>query len=451
MNYRIRLSIRPIFVAILCLCCDMASFCQNARGYFFKDGTTATLEYYTEDRRFRAKEEFLMNDSLQILKRTYSDMSEQDVRLPDWKTISETTYKLSYTSYGICSVTDSQDKITLLALPLENGPRIWEDKDGGSRITCRAEWAYVVDTYSFDEEVIKITRSVEGSGVIQCSYWAYSLGKIWSTVTSNNNTRTVSQRTGFGEFREVPKKEFNKIKTNSEFKKSHIGIVHSYRADNPDGYALLQKTLDNYVLTLNGADIIYYTGKGKKANDWTYWLDDSKDWPEFQIKYTFEISVKNNDISCTNSFENTYQNRKEVHADNEITAEDRVTKALSGIKNNPKLRPSFEIEPNTNYAYYYEMKDTIESTVNISSYRFKVQKTKNSFEVKSGDLDVWKKCESSIQGELRKLFRQKNSNNIVIRIIKFSSGQNERYSLVTMCAVLGHDQHLMHCYLYNTD
>lgn len=460
-------------LTVLCIFLPKESFGQDVRGYFFNgayfytntsepySSDVATLECYLTGGNVREAEEFKMLDGFKKLKRTFSNVVSYG-GWPEWKTISETVHELSYTKDAVYSISrtttsalsrngsTSRDKITLLAMPLEDGPRIWDEQEDGTKYSCKAEWVYVVDTYSFIDKVIKVSKTEKKSGTTECTYWAYNLGKIWGTVTTDK-TRTVSRRSAFKEFKEISEEEYNKTKTISEFKEARKGVVKSYKVDKPEGYELLQDAFAKYVLTLNCDDIIYYAGKNEKSDDWTYWLGDGKDWPGFQLKYTFEVAVEDMHIQCTRSKDQTFQNGKEVFVRNEYPSDSYAEKALYNIVSNPSIRPPFDVEPTTNYQYYYDMKDNVEVTVDVCSYRFKIKKKKDSYEVTSGDMDVWNLCERSIQKELTKLLEEKSGRNVVVRIVKFSCGKNERYSLVTDFSIKGYRQEEIRCVLYNTD
>ena len=156
-------------------------------------------------------------------------------------------------------------------------------------------------------------------------------------------------------------------------------------------------------------------------------------------------------IQCTHSKDQTFQNGKEVFVRNEYPSDSYAEKALYNIVSNPSIRPPFDVEPTTNYQYYYDMKDNVEVTVDVCSYRFKIKKKKDSYEVTSGDMDVWNLCERSIQKELTKLLEEKSGRSVVVRIVKLSCGKNERYSLVTDFSIKGYRQEEIRCVLYNTD
>lgn len=82
---------------------------------------------------------------------------------------------------------------------------------------------------------------------------------------------------------------------------------------------------------------------------------------------------------------------------------------------------------------------------------YKVKKKKDSYVVKSGDMDVWNKCERSVQKEIMELLDRGNGSTKTIRIIKFTCGKYERYALVTDCSVVGYRQEHIRCTLQNTD
>ena len=462
-----------IWALSLCLTFQLASSAQDVRGYFFNgvyfytqtsepySSESAILECYLTDGNIREAEEYVLQNNFKTLKRTYSHVVSYG-GWPEWKTISETVHELQYAQDAIYSVsrtsksalaakgTTSKDKITLLALPLETGPRTWEEQEDGTKYSCRSEWTYVVDSGSFNDMVIKVSRTDKKSGTVECTYWAYNLGKIWETVTTDK-TRTVSRRSAFKEFKEVSEDEFNKTNKIDAFCKERQGVVRSYRKDKPEAFALMQDALDRYVLTLNMNDIVYYAGKYEKSDDWSYWLRDGKEWPGFQIKYKFVVSVVDSRIQCTDSHEETFQNGSEVYIDNEMTVPSYVTRAFSGIVSNPSMIPSYDVEPTTNYVYTYDMKDTVESTVDVCSFTYRIKKKKDSYEVKSGDMEVWNKCKRTIQNQVMELLNQGNGSTKTVRIIKFTSGKYERYCLVTDSSIKGYHQEIIRCELYNID
>lgn len=465
--------LKSLFVLSVCATFGVSTFAQDVRGYFFNgvyyytqtsepySSDSAMLECYLSGGGVREAEEFVLENGMKTLRRKYSHVISYG-GWPEWKTISETTYELQYADVAIYSVsrtstsslmprgTTIKSKITLLALPLENGPRTWEEEEDGTKYSCKAEWAYVVDSDSFFGKVIKISKTEKKSGTVECTYWAYNLGKIWGTVTTDK-TRTVSRRSAFKEFKEVSEEEYNKTLAINEFCKEREHVIKSYRIDKPKGYALMQDALDKYVLTLNIDDIVYYAGKSEKSEDWAYWMGAGREWPGFQIRYTFDISVEDYHISCDNSTEETFQNGQKVYADNEMTIDSRVPRAFSSIVFNPDLLPASEVEPTTNYTYVFDMKDQIVSVVDICSYTYKVKKKKDSYEVKSGDMDVWNKCERSVQKKIMELLDRGNGSTKTIRIIKFTCGKYERYALVTDCSVVGYRQEHIRCTLQNTD
>lgn len=462
-----------IWALSLCLTFELASFAQDVRGYFFNgayfysqtseqySSESAVLECYLTGGNIREVEDFVLQNNFKTLKRTYSHVVSYG-GWPEWKTISETVHELLYAQDAIYSVsrtsksalaakgTTSKDKITLLALPLKTGPRTWEEQEDGTKYSCRSEWAYVVDSDSFNDMVIKVSRTDKKSGTVECTYWAYNLGKIWGTVTTDK-TRTVSRRSAFKEFKEVSEDEYNKTHLINAFCKERQGVVRSYRKDKPEAFALMQDALDRYVLTLNMNDIVYYAGKYEKSDDWSYWLRDGKEWPGFQINYKFVVSVVDSRIQCTDSDEETFQNGSEVYADNEMTVPSYVTRAFSGIVSNPSMIPSYDVEPTTNYVYTYDMKDTVESTVDICSFTYRIKKKKDSYEVKSGDMEVWNKCKRTIQNQVMELLDRGNGCTKTVRIIKFTCGKYERYSLVTDSSIKGYHQEIIRCELYNID
>lgn len=462
-----------IWALSLCLTFQLASSAQDVRGYFFNSvyfytqtsepysSESAVLECYLTGGNIREAEDYVLQNNFKTLKRTYSHVVSYG-GWPEWKTISETVHELQYAQDAIYSVsrtsksalaakgTTSKDKITLLALPLETGPRTWEEQEDGTKYSCRSEWTYVVDSGSFNDMVIKVSRTDKKSGTVECTYWAYNLGKIWETVTTDK-TRTVSRRSAFKEFKEVSEDEFNKTNIIDAFCKERQGVVRSYRKDKPEAFALMQDALDRYVLTLNMNDIVYYAGKYEKSDDWSYWLRDGKEWPGFQIKYKFVVSVVDSRIQCTDSHEETFQNGSEVYIDNEMTVPSYVTRAFSGIVSNPSMIPSYDVEPTTNYVYTYDMKDTVESTVDVCSFTYRIKKKKDSYEVKSGDMEVWNKCKRTIQNQVMELLDQGNGSTKTVRIIKFTSGKYERYCLVTDSSIKGYHQEIIRCELYNID
>lgn len=456
-----------LFAGVLSISFATNSFSQDIRGYFFNGyynqlrSKVATLECFIPQSNARAREieQYEMSDDLNTLKRSFG-LVVSTGGWPEWKLMSETVYDLSYTKDAIFSISQTSRSVlgrkvttihdirTLLALPLEAGPRCWEEHEDGIKYDCKAEWTYLTDTDSFCEEVIKVSKTERKTGFTECSYWAYNLGKIWETTTTDK-TRTFSRRDAFQEFKEIPIEEYNKIKTVEQFCKDRQTIVRSYRNDKPEAYAFLQDELAKYVLSLNFDELVYYAGKHKKSDDWAYWLSDGKDWPKFQIKYTFDISVIDRHIKCEKSSMTTLQDEEEFHVQNESPSEIHLTIALSEIGKNSVMTPAFEVEPTTNYTYFFDMKDSFEEIVNIQSYRFKIKKNKDACEALTGDMAVWTKITEGFQEKLIKLLE--NRKTAIIRIIKFACGAHERYALVAKSSIIGYQQELIRCTLYNSD
>ena len=203
---------------------------QDVRGYFFNGlyydehnnpSTAAILQrFYTQGKVVEA-DYYEMIDDLKTLKTTWRVLrGYYGNYIPEWETVAETREQLQYTKDAVFSISQfyrnelipqgrrNNDKITLLALPLADGPRIWNQRVNGEREVCRSEWAYITDDDEFFEEVIKITTEAVGyERSRKCSYWAYNLGKVWET--SANSSRTLTRRTYFDQLREVTKAEYD--------------------------------------------------------------------------------------------------------------------------------------------------------------------------------------------------------------------------------------------------
>jgi len=451
-------------------------FGQNVRDYFYNgaypsqnDPLVATIDESNE--KGKAMEVNEMIDELSVLqttKRVFVPASWEYAA--KWVTTSETKYNLLYTKdiiYTTAQITKSLIDITgnktswfqsssdikkiLLALPLENGRRKWiEDNGDGDKYSCSAEWAYIVGEHDFCEKVIKMTKKYEfWGGMIEYSYWAPNLGKVWETLEmADDGVKTIGRREEFSSFREISEDEYIKKTTLSEFIRTRADSIRSFRKDNPQTYSLLEDAFAKYVLTLNHKELVYVAGDVSK-DKWNYWLSN-EEWPNFQIKYTMTLSVNDLGVTC-NGMSNNYQGETKYYFYNQRLPEDCAKYAFENVPNNV-IEPSFEIEPTTNYKYHFNMVDNFRETIDINSYVFKIKKKKGNFIMVSGDVDVWNHCQiHAMNNELEKISQNKGKNTFNCRILKFTCGKYIRYSLVTDASIYQYRQAYICCKLFNID
>ena len=96
------------------------------------------------------------------------------------------------------------------------------------------------------------------------------------------------------------------------------------------------------------------------------------------------------------------------------------------------------------------MIDKFRETIDISSYVFKIKKKNGNFIMVSGDGDVWNHCKSpTMNNELEKIRHIEGKDTFHCRILKFTCGQYERYSLVTDAAIVQYQQEYIRCKLFN--
>ncbi|MBR5956954.1 MAG: hypothetical protein IKZ99_01170 [Salinivirgaceae bacterium] len=442
-------------------------FGQDIRGYFFNGAYPSQKDPFVATIIGESKEGGVpteinkMIDGLGSLQTTKRVFVRNSWGYGEWVTSSETKHNLLYTKDAIYSITQNTKSLidrngsvtdvkeTLLALPLENGSRNWiEDYGNDEKYSCSAEWAYIVGDNDFCEKVIKMTKKyLFWGGMTEYSYWAPNLGKVWETLeTAKDGLKTIGRREEFSSFREISKDEYIRKMTISEFIRTRADSIRSFRRDNPQTYSLLEDAFAKYVLTLNQNEIVYVAGEGKKdMSYWNYWLGN-KEWPNFQIKYTITLSI--NDLTTTcNGVSNNYQGETKYIFYNQKLPYNCAKYALVNIPNN-LIEPSFDIEPTTNYKYHYKMIDNFCETIDIYSYVFKIKRKKGKFVMVSGNEEVWNHCQTQTMNNELELFRQ-GENTFHCRILKFTCGQYERYSLVTDASIVQYQQPYIRCKLFN--
>lgn len=193
--------ISRIALFIIVSVCGFTSFAQTNKSelqqYFYPYPETTYTQPSTE-----IEERYSWYDHETLVKEIFIPTKTGKMKASEfYYRISEDTKNNKIVSNQQMSKTpfgsrDSQNKLTLFALPYKAGPRTWKETENGETSTVTAKYVYI--TYYIDDEqkyaqAVKITKSTPlnaKSSVKEWSYWVKGLGRIAEYGLWGNESKT---------------------------------------------------------------------------------------------------------------------------------------------------------------------------------------------------------------------------------------------------------------------
>lgn len=367
-----------------------------------------------------------------------------------WSTLSTVEYTLSYTREAVTSTSQAyfnqfsprgdyrSDDITALAIPEENGQRVWTESVSGSRYTCSSEWAYLTDGEGFLTPAIKVRKTHLEYGITEISYWAKYYGKVWQLQAGKGEVpRTVKIRHGLPLLSEISKSDYDKEVAKYSFIREHKNDSHSIDKDSPTTYRSLCDAYDKYLVNLYQGRFVYHTKWFSSSPADTYrWINYPKDWRSYSLYYRTYVHTYDNGCECDKphvSASSDYNMR--VIDEYKAPSSDWASAVIRQCIGTGTYERASIVEPVSGYRLYFKTFDAFRQRLDISSHLLKFKKKKSEFVLIKGDNAAWERCRSVLAPYLEGICERSGKSSFSARIVEFSAGDYVRYALIDECEV----------------